>query len=63
MGRIQRLWRKAGCFGDAQTMTEYSLILALVAIVAFSAYLVMGNNLDTIANQIDVFVKGALSVF
>ena len=42
-----REWRKG------QTMTEYALILAAVAIVVFVTYQVMGNDIGSIVNNID----------
>ena len=36
-----------------QTMTEYALIIAAVAIVAWSAYNLMGQNIGTMASGID----------
>ncbi len=36
-----------------QTMTEYALILAAVAVVAYGAYKVMGNSIGSLASGID----------
>lgn len=36
-----------------QTMTEYALILAAVAIVVYAAYQTMGQSIGTLANKID----------
>ena len=36
-----------------QTMTEYALILAAVAIVVFITYEVMGQDITSLVNQID----------
>jgi Flp pilus assembly pilin Flp len=36
-----------------QTMTEYALILAAVAIVVFAVYEVMGQNITTLVNKVD----------
>ncbi len=42
------------CSGaKAQTMTEYALILAAVAIVAYITYQVMGQDIGSIVNNID----------
>jgi Flp pilus assembly pilin Flp len=38
---------------NGQTMTEYALILAAVAIVVFAVYEVMGQDITTLVNQID----------
>ena len=36
-----------------QTMTEYALILAAVAIVAYATYRVMGQDIGSMVNKID----------
>jgi Flp pilus assembly pilin Flp len=36
-----------------QTMTEYALILAAVAIVVFAVYEVMGQDITTLVNKVD----------
>lgn len=36
-----------------QTMTEYALILAAVAIVAYVTYQVMGQDIGSMVNTID----------
>jgi Flp pilus assembly pilin Flp len=36
-----------------QTMTEYALIIAAVAVVAWGAYNLMGQNIGTMASGID----------
>jgi Flp pilus assembly pilin Flp len=42
-----RLWRKG------QTMTEYALILAAVAVIVFVTYEVMGQDINSLVNSID----------
>jgi Flp pilus assembly pilin Flp len=42
-----REWHKG------QTMTEYALILAAVAVVVFVTYEVMGQDINTLVNGID----------
>ena len=37
----------------AQTMTEYALILAAVAIAAYITYQVMGQDIGSMVNSID----------
>ena len=39
--------------GKGQTMTEYALILAAVAIVVFVTYEVMGQDIGKLVNNID----------
>ena len=38
---------------SAQTMTEYALILAAVAIAAYITYQVMGQDIGSMVNSID----------
>jgi Flp pilus assembly pilin Flp len=45
----ERIARKA----KGQTMTEYALILAAVAIVVFITYEVMGQDIGTLVSNID----------
>ena len=42
-----------------QTMTEYALILAAVAIVAYVTYQVMGQDIGSMVNKIDVALSAA----
>jgi Flp pilus assembly pilin Flp len=44
-------WSKR--LGKGQTMTEYALILAAVAIVVFVTYEVMGQDIGTLVSHID----------
>jgi Flp pilus assembly pilin Flp len=46
---LERLTRLA----KGQTMTEYALILAAVAIVVFITYEVMGQDIGKLVNNID----------
>ncbi len=36
-----------------QTMTEYALILAAVAVVVFLGYQATGNNVNSLVNSVD----------
>jgi Flp pilus assembly pilin Flp len=42
-----REWQKG------QTMTEYALILAAVAVVVFVGYKTMGNDIQSLLNSVD----------
>jgi len=44
--RVVRLHR-------GQTMTEYALILAAIAVVVYGTYKVLGNNIATLASGVD----------
>ena len=57
MERISRTYLKT-CewvkrLSKGQTMTEYALILAAVAIVVFVTYEVMGQDITALVNNID----------
>ena len=36
-----------------QTMTEYALILAAIAVIVYGAYALMGNNIGSLASGVD----------
>lgn len=42
-----------------QTMTEYSLLLASIAIVVFGTYRAMGNNIGSLAKGVDSTLTNA----
>ena len=44
---------------EGQTMTEYALILAAVAIVAYVTYQVMGQDIGSMVNKIDTALSAA----
>jgi Flp pilus assembly pilin Flp len=49
----EQLRNVLGTKAHAQTMTEYALILAAVAIVAYVTYQVMGQDIGSMVNLID----------
>ncbi len=55
--QIDRLYVKAResakRVGKGQTMTEYALILAAVAIVVFVTYEIMGQDIAKLVNNVD----------
>jgi Flp pilus assembly pilin Flp len=57
MEKLTRMYLKARELGKrlskGQTMTEYALILAAVAIVVFITYEVMGQDITSLVNRID----------
>ena len=57
MEKMTRMYLKARELGKrlskGQTMTEYALILAAVAIVVFITYEVMGQNIGTLVSNVD----------
>jgi Flp pilus assembly pilin Flp len=44
---------KAHEWHKGQTMTEYALILAAVAVVVFATYEVMGQDINSLVNSVD----------
>ena len=36
-----------------QTMTEYTLVLAAIAVVVYGVYLALGKNVSTLASGVD----------
>jgi len=57
MEKMTRMFLKARELGKrlskGQTMTEYALILAAVAIVVFITYEMMGQDITSLVNRID----------
>jgi Flp pilus assembly pilin Flp len=53
MNTIRKLYVKADSFARGQTMAEYALILAAVAVVAFAGYQTMGTTLTTLLSSVD----------
>jgi Flp pilus assembly pilin Flp len=50
---VTRLGEKIRKLAKGQTMTEYALILAAVAIVVFVTYQLMGQDIGSLVNKID----------
>jgi Flp pilus assembly pilin Flp len=50
---LTRIFVKVREYRKGQTMTEYALILAAVAIVAYIAYEIMGQDIGKLVNNID----------
>jgi Flp pilus assembly pilin Flp len=46
-----REWHKG--LNKGQTMTEYALILAAVAVVVFITYEIMGQDITSMVNKVD----------
>ena len=46
-----REWQKR--LSKGQTMTEYALIMAAVAVVVFITYQTMGNDIGSLVNKIN----------
>ena len=52
MNSVHQLWSCYGRLEPGQTMAEYGLIVALVAIVAIGAWALLGSNIMTAINYI-----------
>jgi Flp pilus assembly pilin Flp len=46
-------------YRKGQTMTEYALIMAAVAIVVFATYQVMGNDISSLVNRVNTDLTSA----
>jgi Flp pilus assembly pilin Flp len=53
MDKITRLFVKVREYQRGQTMTEYALILAAVAVVVFIGYQTMGTKISTLLGSVD----------
>ena len=53
MDLIRKLYVKVDEFARGQTMTEYALILAAVAVVVFAGYQTMGSTISTLIGTVD----------
>lgn len=53
MDLIRKLYVKANELARGQTMTEYALILAAVAVVVFAAYQTMGRTISSLLTNVD----------
>ena len=53
MDLIRRAYLKADEFARGQTMAEYALILAAVAVVVYLGYQLMGTTITTLLTSVD----------
>jgi len=44
---------------SGQTMTEYVLVLSAIAVVVYGVYVVLGNNVSTLASGVDSVLTNA----
>jgi Flp pilus assembly pilin Flp len=52
MNRVYYLWSRYGRPQSGQTMAEYGLIIALIAVVAIAAWAALGTSIKTTINGI-----------
>ncbi len=53
MNAIRKLYVKVDSFARGQTMAEYALILAAVAVVVYVGYETMGTTITTLLSSVD----------
>jgi Flp pilus assembly pilin Flp len=53
MNSVTKLVVRAREYGRGQTMAEYALILAAVAVVVFVGYQTMGTTITTLLGSVD----------
>jgi Flp pilus assembly pilin Flp len=53
MATIKRMYVKMRTLRRGQTMTEYALILAAIAVVVFITYQVMGQDIGQMVNKVN----------
>ena len=53
MATIKRMCAKMRTLRRGQTMTEYALILAAIAVVVFITYQVMGQDIGQMVNKVN----------
>jgi Flp pilus assembly pilin Flp len=53
MNFITKLYVKAQNWNEGQTMTEYALILAAVAVVVYAGYQTMGTTITSMLSGVD----------
>ncbi len=53
MDLIRKLYLKADAFARGQTMAEYALILAAVAVIVYASYQTMGTTITAALSTVD----------
>jgi Flp pilus assembly pilin Flp len=53
MNAITKVFVRMREWSRGQTMTEYALIMAAVAVVVFATYQVMGTNIGSLVNKVN----------
>jgi len=56
MDLIRKLYARADGFARGQTMAEYALILAAVAVIVFVGYQTMGSTITTALTTVDTSI-------
>jgi Flp pilus assembly pilin Flp len=53
MDLIRKLYAKADGFARGQTMAEYALIVAAIAVVVYAGYQTTGTTISTLVSSVD----------
>ena len=53
MDLIRKLYVKADGFARGQTMAEYALIVAAIAVVVYAGYQTTGTTISTLVSSVD----------
>ena len=53
MDLLRKMYVKGNEFARGQTMTEYALILAAVAVVVYAGYQTMGSTISSLLSTVD----------
>ena len=53
MDLIRKMYVKGSEFARGQTMAEYALILAAIAVIVYASYQTMGTNIKTLLNTVN----------
>jgi Flp pilus assembly pilin Flp len=53
MDLIRKLYVKADGFARGQTMAEYALIVAAIAVVCYAGYQATGTTISTLVSNVD----------
>ena len=56
MDLVRKMYVKADAFARGQTMAEYALILAAIAVICFAGYQTMGTTVTTMLSSVDVLL-------
>ena len=56
MNTIKKLSARADRFARGQTMTEYAMILATIAIVCLAAYQIMATDINGMLSNVDTLL-------
>ena len=56
--KVNELRRK---WSEGQTMTEYALIMAAIAVVVFAVYQTMGTDIEALVNTVNTKLTTAAS--